>query len=237
MIWDGSEKAYINYTFNNYTFNRSGDVTTEGTIKGGNNDSNVTSYNGKKGGYVCLYNAEEYLDIFTEVFAGNLGPRLLSMDVYPKYHSDIDHWTGSLYPDGSERRIGNVMLKFKIARGLKNRMVDTAVSKNCNVLNEYYVIFGQDAENRTAGSYENSNVWLGMGRGDFFTLNQSTDETGYYRNAWWFKYLFVTIMYKEDGAGGITVEDDINTENVEVYNEDLSLDYYQRYPLPKSCEE
>ena len=159
------------------------------------------------------------------------------MDVYPKYHSDIDHWTGSLYPDGSERRIGNVMLKFKIARGLKNRMVDTAVSKNCNVLNEYYVIFGQDAENRTAGSYENSNVWLGMGRGDFFTLNQSTDETGYYRNAWWFKYLFVTIMYKEDGAGGITVEDDINTENVEVYNEDLSLDYYQRYPLPKSCEE
>lgn len=124
------------------------------------------------------------------------------------------------------------MLKFQIERGLTTRIVDTAASTGCNISNPYYVIFGQDAENRTAGSYANSNVWLGMGRGDFYS-------NGSYHNAWWFKYLFVTIMYKEDSTGIIIVENDTNTETDESSSEvsKLPKDYYQKYPLPTASTE
>ena len=232
MIWDREQNNY-SYFFNEYTFNRSGDITTRGNIEVvKDNVTQINAFDGMKGGYVCLYNAEEYLDPLTEIFAGNLGLRSISMEIYRDYNSGQNHWTGSLYPDGSERRIGNVMLKFQIERGLTTRIVDTAASTGCNISNPYYVIFGQDAENRTAGSYANSNVWLGMGRGDFYF-------DGSYYNAWWFKYLFVTIMYKEDSTGIIIVENDTNTETDESSSEvsKLPKDYYQKYPLPTASTE
>ena len=160
--------------------------------------------------------------------AGKLGPRSLIIDIYSEYNSGEDHRTGAYDDDGNEIIINNVMLEFRMAPGLIARKVDTAVSKGCNVMNEYYVIFGANANDKTAGSEDGSDVWLGLPSDEFHSGGNHTVDN--YKNVWWFKYLFVTIMYKEGG-----VEDDINTTETETAT-NVGIDYYQRYPLPKSCE-
>lgn len=143
-------------------------------------------------------------------------------------HQDYNNEASfGVYYSGSDERVKHTVINFPITRSQKDYVVNTGgESETCYASGEYYVVFGAKAEKYTAKEIEFSRIWLGQGRDALY----DSSGDGKFVYGWWFKYLFVTIMYKEGG-----VEDDINTTETETAT-NVGIDYYQRYPLPKSCE-
>ena len=128
-----------------------------------------------------------------------------------------------VYYFGSDEIVKHTVISFPITRSQKDYVVNTGgESETCYASSEYYVVFGESAEKYTAGSRAGSQIWLGQGRGHLY-------YDGEFVYGWWFKYLFVTIMYKEVN-GNVAPETDINGADSN------SEDYYQKYPLPAAGE-
>ena len=161
-----------------------------GTITSGENAEveSVLSYSGAAAGIVSAYNAE-----------GGYGNREGTFNTIKKYGPGYDDgWeTNQTGNNNQGSEIEHINLEFRIAHGVSGQMVNTAVSQNCKENSTWYIVAGQHAEDYTAGIIAGSNIWLGMGRGDLFDMG--------YHNLWWFKYLFVNIMYKEGGNETDTV--------------------------------
>lgn len=139
------------------------------------------------------------------------------------YNSDIPFGT---YFNGSENKVNDTVINFPITRSQKDYVVNTGgESETCYASGEYYVVFGANAEGYTAKKIEFSRIWLGQGRDALY----DSSGDGKFVYGWWFKYLFVTIMYKEVN-GNVAPETDINGADSN------SEDYYQKYPLPAEGE-
>lgn len=154
-----------------------------------------------------------------------VGYRVLSnrVETDQNYNSDVPF---GVYYFGSDEIVKDTVISFPITQSQKDYVVNTdGKSKACYASGEYYVVFGASAQDYTAKEIENSRIWLGQGRDALY----DSSGDGKFVYGWWFKYLFVTIMYKEVN-GNVAPETDINGADSN------SKDYYQKYPLPAEGE-